>query len=366
MPVKRLGNDTPAVDKAATMEVMLGAAGNFGMKPRQGTKQDVVLENNHNTAYYGSIDIGTPGQPMTVIFDTGSTDLWVPIRDSDTSTSEVAKGKSFFQSMLSTSFESVKENFSIRYGSGDVSGSYCRDTIAIGGLILKDFTFAEVDDTSGIQNWGHLPFDGIMGLGFKALQKSSGKTVMQALNATGQLENPVFGFYLDYGQPGQLVFGGVDPAHVASEFKFVDIKIPAYWSVELDQVKLGEYFAVSSTKTAIVDSGTSLLAGPDKEVKAIMAMVGAQSVSGLYVVNCEADFPPVSFMFGGQDFTLTLRELTVQRIGGLCVLGMQPIDIGHPIWILGDVFMRKYYVQFDWGKQRLGFALARKSGDNWV
>lgn len=39
---------------------------------------------------------------------------------------------------------------------------------------------------------------------------------------------------------------------------------------------------------------------------------------------------------------------------------------GSKMWILGDIFMRKYYVQFDWGQQRLGFARARHAGDNFV
>jgi len=32
-----------------------------------------------------------------------------------------------------------------------------------------------------------------------------------------------------------------------------------------------------------------------------------------------------------------------------------------PLWILGDVFMRKYFGQFDWGQKRLGFATAAKA-----
>lgn len=333
--------------------MLFGAAADLGVLGHHGILQDVALTNSHNTAYYGEIMVGTPGQTMSVVFDTGSSDMWVPTEDG-------SLGKPHFKFHESSTHTPTADLFKITYGSGTVTGTFCRDTVTIGDVRLINLTFAEVSDATGLKNWGRMPFSGILGLGFPKLSRSPDIAVMQALVNSGQLDKPVFGFYLATNAPGELVLGGVNPDHVASDFTWVNVAHESWWTVKLDAVKLGGMATLTVTELAIVDSGTSLLAGPERDVEAIAALLGAQKFQGLYVVSCDASLPRMSFVLGGHEFSLTPKDLVIDRIGNLCILGMQTISVaGEQLWILGDVFMRKYYVQFDWGQRRLGFALAR-------
>jgi len=334
------------------------------LNARYGSTESVVIQDYQNAQFYGEISVGTPAQTERVIFDTGSANLWVPNKR------PFLSGKNLYKHDKSSTYVKNGTEFKIQYGSGPVSGVYSADTVHIGELELKDYTFAEVDDTSGL-GFGYRmgKFDGILGLGFDRISVGGVPTPMHALVESGQLDKPVFSFYLGNNQPGELLFGGVDSKHYTGEFSFVPLSSETYWEVELDGVKLNSD-SVSSTKKAIVDSGTSLLAGPTDEIQAIADKIGAKSVLGReWEVDCSADIPALTFTLGGKDFSLAKEDLVLQSSGSKCILGFMGMDVpapNGPLWILGDVFMRKYYVQFDWGNQRLGFATAVASASVMV
>ena len=325
----------------------------------KGGEDPVIIDDYMNAQYYGEVEVGTPGQKEMVVFDTGSANLWVP------NTRPFLSSHNIYDHSKSSTYKKNGTTFAIQYGSGPVSGVFSADDITIGDLKLKDYTFAEVDKTSGLGLGYRLgKFDGILGLGWDSISVGHVPTPMNALVASGQLPKPIFAFYLGNNQPGELLFGGVDPKHYTGDFAFVPLSSETYWQINLDAVKLGSD-SMSSTKSAIVDSGTSLLAGPKDEVAKIAAKLGAKSILGKeYVVDCSAKLPDLTFTLGGKDYTLSQPDLILQQSGSQCILGLTGIDVPAPrgpLWILGDVFMRKFYVQFDWGQKRLGFAKAAQA-----
>jgi len=363
-------NFAPAVTELAAQPTESGKAG----------VASIELANTYNTQYSGEIAVGAPPQKIRVVFDTGSANLWVPSGRSLYQADLLSTHQSF-SSRRSTTFEEYNEEFKIMYGSGPVTGWYCSDTVQIGDLELQDFTFALVERFLGLGSiyTQSSNFDGILGLGFGSISVGQVPTVMKALNASGKLQEPVFGFYLGDDEEGQLVLGGTDPAHYVGDFSYVPVVSAAFWQVALDQIKVGFMYdedqvqvhamstmatvadwtmTLSVSKSAIVDSGTSLLVGPEAQVEAMAAILGAQKVRNLYVIDCWGPAPSIAFTLGGKDYAISGPELILQQSGDLCAIGLHASQSAENHWILGDVFMRKFYVEFDWGKQRVGFAQA--------
>ena len=78
----------------------------------------IVINDYDNSQYYGEIDLGTPNQKFEVIFDTGSSDLWVASVNCDDSCGKHAE----YDSSKSSTYIANGTSFNITYGSGPVGG----------------------------------------------------------------------------------------------------------------------------------------------------------------------------------------------------------------------------------------------------
>lgn len=132
---------------------------------------------------------------------------------------------------------------------------------------------------------------------------------------------------------------------------------PKYWQISVDNISIGDY--KSGKTNGIVDSGTSLITGPSAEIEKIAASVGAtKSIIGQYTIDCAKvpNLPDLEFNINGKPWAVPGKNLVMQS-GGTCLFAMMGMDIPKgPQWILGDVFMRKFYTVFDYGNARVGFA----------
>jgi len=258
----------------------------------------------------------------------------------------------------------------VQYGSGPVEGVFASDTVTVGDVEVPNQPFAEVSQVSfGPLNLAFAAgkFDGLLGLGFKTISQYNIPTPFESMVAQKLIDEPVFAFYLqtDSSAQGELVFGGVDKKHFTGELVNVPLISETYWEVSLDKITYGGD-AVASAQKAIIDSGTSLLAGPKDAVDALASKAGAKSLLGKeYTIDCGkvASLPSLSVTLGGKEFTLEGSDYVI-NMGGQCLFAFMPIDVPPPrgpLWIMGDVFMKKYYCVFDYGNKQMRIAPAAKA-----
>merc|ERR1712142_882410 len=328
------------------------------------------LENYLDAQYYGPIEIGTPGQTFNVIFDTGSSNLWVPSKSCPIW--EVAcRFHNRYDSGKSSTYKANGTKFEIQYGSGAMSGFLSTDSVCIAGVCVTDQTFAEATHEPGLAFLA-ARFDGILGMGFPQISVLDVPPVFHNMIDQGLVEAPIFSFWLsrdpDAAVGGELILGGTDPNFYTGEVAYSPVQREGYWEILMDDMSSsGETVGCNGGCTAIVDTGSSLLVGPTAETDKINRMIGGIELvpgTGQYFIICATIdvLPDIEVTIGGQTFTLTGRDyvLEVTQAGQTqCISGFMGLDLPMgPWWILGDVFIGKFYTEFDVGNSRVGFAEA--------
>ena len=93
-----------------------------------GKGESESIKDYANAQYYGSISIGSPPQSFEVIFDTGSSNLWVPkVGCTHCGNPYFGTPKAKYDHIKSTSYQADGKDFEIMYGSGSVSGYFSED-----------------------------------------------------------------------------------------------------------------------------------------------------------------------------------------------------------------------------------------------
>ncbi|SCZ88529.1 BZ3500_MvSof-1268-A1-R1_Chr10-2g02990 [Microbotryum saponariae] len=346
----------------------------------------VPLTNYASAQYFADITLGTPPQSFKVILDTGSANLWVPstrcnsiacfLHSSEskwTSCDDRGNPKidlalsprsAEYDATASSTYKANGTEFSIQYGTGSLEGVISNDVLTIGDLTVKKQDFAESTSEPGL-TFAFGKFDGILGLAYDTISVDHVTPPFYNMINQGLLDDPVMAFYLNAEEQGSLAtFGGVDSSHYKGKIDYVPVRRKGYWEVELESVRFGKETLELEKTGAAIDTGTSLIALPSDVAEIINKEIGAtKSWSGQYTVDCATipHLPSMSLKFGGKDYELSAEDYILQ-VSGTCISSFTGLDIPAPlgpIWIIGDVFLRRYYTVYDLGKNAVGFAEAR-------
>jgi len=320
---------------------------------------NVPLTNFMNAQYYTEISLGTPAQSFKVILDTGSSNLWVP---STQCTSIACFLHTKFDSSASSTYKPNGTAFAIKYGSGSMEGFISRDHLKIGDLTLKDQLFAEAVKEPGLA-FAFGKFDGILGLAYDTIAVNHVPPPFYEMINQKLIDEPVFSFRLGSSEDdgGEAIFGGIDSSAYTGHISYVPVRRKAYWEVELQKVTFGYDELELENTGAAIDTGTSLIVVPTDIAEMLNAQIGAKkSWNGQYQVDCAKvpELPELSFYFGGRAYPLKGSDYVLD-IQGTCISAFMGMDINLPggaLWIIGDVFLRRYYTVYDLGRHAVGFA----------
>jgi len=319
----------------------------------------------HKTAYWGEMSIGTPPQPFKVIFDTGSGNLIVP--SSTCTVPGCAPHKKYEHTSSSSSKTVTNENgessSEITFGTGQIEGSFFRDNLCIGESLCMDANFIAADKET-TEPFQEIPFDGIMGLGFKDLSMGKGFNMIDELTSKGVLPDGQISFYLTDGGDSEVTFGGYKSEYLASDIVWAPVEVQSWWQVSMKDITFNnepKNLCDGSCRVA-VDTGTSMLAGPSDLVDKLSSMVNAKD-------DCSNfdELPKLGFQLGDKVLNLLPDDYMDKGSDG-CSFSLMALDVPPPkgpLFIFGDPFLRRFVTVFDNGNKdgpRVGFAVSKEGG----
>ncbi|KAG8215009.1 acid protease [Butyriboletus roseoflavus] len=347
----------------------------YGTQPneKRSAGENLLVNQNCDVGYYGSLAIGTPPFPFDVLLDTGSSDLWIA-----SSTCELTcAGTGNFDSAKSSTFKSLEHNFEITYGSGKAIGTLAEDVVQMAGFSVMNQQFGSVTSTSS--NFLRNPITGLIGLAWQSLSSSGAMPFWQALAGGGSWDSPLMAVQLtryindtlagDLEPGGSLTMGYVNESLYTGNIDYQNIPNGqvSYWVQEITSMTVqGKSVSLphGSASYATIDTGTTLVAGPASGIAAIYAQIpdsspGTGQWEGYYSYPCTSEVT-VEISFGGPSWAISPADFQFQPIdsSNYCYGAFYsiPTSSSTPQWIIGDTFLKNVYAVFRYNPPSVGFA----------
>jgi len=320
----------------------------------------------HKTEYWGRIQVGSPPQEFTVIFDTGSGNLIIP--GSNCKSEACTSHKRYDPTQSSSALQvtkggkSVKEDpedkkeASVKFGTGRIHGMFYKDKLCLGSACYNANFIATTQETE--MPFVQCSFDGIMGLGFSDLSMGPGFNMVDDL--TGVMPQNKFSVYLTDDGGSEINFGGYKREQAASDMFWVDVSRESYWQIKIDDVTFdNKKTNLCSNCQVAVDTGTSLLAGPSSVVENLGSKLNVKD-------DCSNfdSLPMLGFAVGDKVLNLKPDDYIDKGSDG-CSVSLMTLDVPPPkgpLFVFGDPFLRRFLTVYDRDGPQVGFAVSNQPG----
>jgi len=331
--------------------------------------------------YIGVIGVGTGdgGKPQfqaRVVFDTGSTNLWVASVLCSSYPCNAETKRRFYDPAKSTTQEAWYQkgvraddkDIDVTFGTGELVGPLHVDTYRVGDIVVHRQPFAMIRKMNG-DVFAAFEFEGILGLGFRSMSFAGIDPFFDRVIEQKLLPRNEFAFFFnaDHSQPSALLWGGVDKDYYHGPIRMFPVVQAHYWAVELVDFRIGNQSLAKDTKRLIFDTGTTYFTAPTAMLNDIFAKIPEAPCSQT------EKYEPLTFVLRGSDqstYDLVVPHETYM-IGGADGAACQPafmrLDITNeygPAMILGEVFMRTFFTVFSRGdgdvkNAKIGIAKAK-------
>lgn len=331
------------------------------------------IEGN-DVGYLATVQIGTPPRDFLILMDSGSADFWVGseqcqtiVTQSGGQAGQDCGNHNFLGTKSSSSFQDSNTQFEVTYGTGQVSGNIIQDDIVLAGLKLQAHTFGVATGESVEFSSSDTSFDGLMGLAQSTLSNQKTLTPVEALAKQGLIAEAITSYKIprlaDNKADGVITFGGVDQSKfdAATLVTLDNVNTQGFWEANMDGVTVGGQDVGLKGRTAILDTGTTLIVAPANDAAAIMQQINGsgQLQDGSFTIPCQTT-QQVALSFGGTEFAIDARDLAfspLNNANGDCLAGIQAGNIGgNTEWLVGDVFLKNAYFSHDVNKNTVSLA----------
>ncbi|KAJ7574402.1 aspartic peptidase domain-containing protein [Mycena floridula] len=330
--------------------------------------------NRTDLQWYGQVQVGTPPQNFTVVFDTGSDTFEIPGLAGKNCTTGCTNQRKFDWDKSST-FKLTEDGQSfLQFGTGvgidPVKGAdwsmnmvQASDTVTVAGLTAPNIAINLIDRTFAPD-----PFDGIMGL------FSSPGSFFQSLINQGL--PPMISFYFTPNTIGaaEMTLGGIDNTKFNSTMVFATIEpnLGGPWVLKSPGISVnGQQSSPLLTQPLDVmfDTGTSNIVFPRNLTETIYSLISPDITEnndepGTYGIACSklsslVAVIDISFTSTSGDlFNLTLPDINLGPFPtnpSICQTVINAWDIDFPP-IVGGSLLKQYYSTWNSGQNRMGFA----------